>query len=37
MHTLTKAALATPAACAILLAGATGASADTRPRIASTS
>ena len=28
MHTLTKAALATPAACAILLAGATGASAD---------
>lgn len=28
MHALTKAALATPAACAILLAGATGASAD---------
>ncbi|MEN3123510.1 MULTISPECIES: hypothetical protein [Janibacter] len=28
MHTFTKAALATPAACAILFAGATGASAD---------
>ena len=28
MRTLTKAALATPAACAIVLAGATGASAD---------